>query len=181
MPGFLMHVNAVMSCFHQAGQATIPPTQPRVLVNGQPVATVAAEDHRRRELGPRADEADLRAEAGGAAVACKADAASRPVPGDFRIQVQYGGVYTALGSAPAGALALAEQTLTAIDAPLLYARIDAVPDADGRWMLMEAELIEPDFYLGVDPQAGAGFADAVRALLGRQAQGAGPGPGIGHW
>jgi uncharacterized Zn-binding protein involved in type VI secretion len=41
MPGFLMHVNAVMSCFHQAGQATIPPTQPRVLVNGQPIATVA--------------------------------------------------------------------------------------------------------------------------------------------
>jgi len=37
MPGFLMHVNAVMTCFHQAGQATIPPTQPRVLVNGQPV------------------------------------------------------------------------------------------------------------------------------------------------
>ena len=41
MPGFLMHVNAVMTCFHQAGQATIPPTQPRVLVNGQPIATVA--------------------------------------------------------------------------------------------------------------------------------------------
>ena len=41
MPGFLMHVGAVMSCFHQAGQATIPPTQPRVLVNGQPIATVA--------------------------------------------------------------------------------------------------------------------------------------------
>ena len=41
MPGFLMHVNAVMTCFHQVGVATIPPTQPRVLVNGQPVATVA--------------------------------------------------------------------------------------------------------------------------------------------
>ena len=91
----------------------------------------------------------------------------RPVPGDFRIQVQYGGVYTALASAPAGALALAEQTLAAIDAPLLYARIDAVPDADGRWLLMEAELIEPDFYLGVDPRAGAGFADAVREWLGQ--------------
>lgn len=89
----------------------------------------------------------------------------RPVPGDFRIQVQYGGVYTALAAAPAGALALAEQTLAAIDARLLYARIDAVPDADGRWLLMEAELIEPDFYLGVDPQAGAGFARAVRELL----------------
>jgi|GEM_PF-214207 len=41
MPGFLMHVGAVMSCFHQAGQATIPPTQPRVLVSGQPIATVS--------------------------------------------------------------------------------------------------------------------------------------------
>ena len=89
----------------------------------------------------------------------------RPLPGDFRIQVQYGGVYTALAAAPAGALALAEQVLAAIDARLLYARIDAVPDADGRWLLMEAELIEPDFYLGVDPRACAVFADAVRALF----------------
>ena len=93
----------------------------------------------------------------------------RPVPGDFRIQVQYGGIYTALAAAPAGALALAEQTLAAIDAPLLYARIDAVPDADGRWLLMEAELIEPDFYLGVDPQAGAGFARALQELLAARA------------
>ena len=89
----------------------------------------------------------------------------RPVAGDFRIQVQYGGIYTPLATAPAGALALAERTLAAIDAPLLYARIDAVPDADGRWLLMEAELIEPDFYLGADPAAGAGFAQAVRELI----------------
>ncbi|WP_221441855.1 hypothetical protein [Luteimonas sp. MC1825] len=89
----------------------------------------------------------------------------RPVDGDFRIQVQYGGLYSAVPSPPAGALALAEQTLAAIGAPLLYARIDVVPDADGRWLLMEAELIEPDFYLGQDPNAGAGFAQAVRAHL----------------
>jgi hypothetical protein len=86
----------------------------------------------------------------------------RPVPGDFRIQVQYGGLYTALATPPAGALALAEQTLAAIDAPLLYARIDVVPDGDGRWLLMEAELIEPDFYLDHDPHEGAGFGQAVR-------------------
>ena len=91
------------------------------------------------------------------------------MPGDVRIQVQYGGIDTALAAAPAGALALAEQTLAAIDAPLLYARIDAVPDADGHWLLMEAELIEPDFYLGVDPQAGAGFARALRELLAARA------------
>ncbi|MEJ7745764.1 MAG: hypothetical protein WKF61_03215 [Luteimonas sp.] len=51
----------------------------------------------------------------------------RPVPGEFRVQVQYGGVYTPAAAPPAGALALAEQTLAAIDAPLLYARIDTVP------------------------------------------------------
>jgi hypothetical protein len=94
----------------------------------------------------------------------------RPVPGEFRVQVQYGGVYTPLRSAPPGALALAEQTLAAIDSPLLYARIDTVPDADGRWLLMEAELIEPDFYLGADPAAGAGFGRAVRERLALAAQ-----------
>ncbi len=89
----------------------------------------------------------------------------RPVPGEFRVQVQYGGIYTPLEAAPDGALELAEQVLAAIGAPLLYARIDAVPDVDGRWLLMEAELIEPDFYLGADPRRGAGFAGAVHALL----------------
>ena len=85
----------------------------------------------------------------------------RPVPGEFRIQEEFGGRYTVLAAPPAGALALAEQVLRAIDAPLLYARIDMVPDAGGRWLLMEAELIEPDFYLGVDPAQGAGFARAL--------------------
>lgn len=86
----------------------------------------------------------------------------RPVPGDFRIQSEYGGAYRAVTPPPA-ALALAHRVLDAIDAPLLYARIDLVPDADGRWLLMEAELIEPDLYLGQAPDAGAAFADAVRA------------------
>lgn len=95
----------------------------------------------------------------------------RPVAGEFRIQVQYGGTYTALDAAPEGALALAQQVLASIDTPLLYARIDTVPDADGRWLLMEAELIEPDFYLGAHPQAGATFAHAVRARLGDTANG----------
>lgn len=89
----------------------------------------------------------------------------RPVAGEFRIQVQYGGVYQPLTEAPPAALALAVQTLAAIDEPLLYARIDAVPDAHGRWLLMEAELIEPDFYLAADPRQGALFSNAVRERL----------------
>ena len=90
----------------------------------------------------------------------------RPADGEFRIQVQYGGLYTLVEDTPAGALALAEQVFAAIDEPLLYARIDMVPDVDGRWLLMEAELIEPDFYLGVAPDKGLVFAQAVRARLG---------------
>ena len=62
-------------------------------------------------------------------------------------------------------MALARQTLEAIDEPLLYARIDTVPDADGRWLLMEAELIEPDFYLGTAPAAGEAFGRAVAGLV----------------
>jgi hypothetical protein len=42
MPGFLMHVNTTCQCTH-AGPATIIPSQPRVLVSGQPVATMTSQ------------------------------------------------------------------------------------------------------------------------------------------
>lgn len=89
----------------------------------------------------------------------------RPVPGEFRVQVQYGGGYVALPEPPAGALPLAERTLAAIGEDLLYARIDMARGADGGWLLMEAELIEPDFYLATAPEGGARFAAAVQARL----------------
>lgn len=89
----------------------------------------------------------------------------RPVAGEFRVQFQYGGQYHVLDAAPPGALALAGRVLAEVDQPLLYARVDVVPDADGRWMLMELELIEPDLYLAVDPARGRLFAGAVRDWL----------------
>ena len=89
----------------------------------------------------------------------------RPVPGEFRVQVQYGGGYVALAEPPAGALTLAERTLAAIGEDLLYARIDMARDGDGGWLLMEAELIEPDFYLSQAPDGGRLFAGAVRTRL----------------
>jgi glutathione synthase/RimK-type ligase-like ATP-grasp enzyme len=85
--------------------------------------------------------------------------------GEFRIQVQFGGLYQALDTVPEGAMTLALKTLEAIGEPLLYARIDMVPDDKGQWCLMEAELIEPDFYLAAAPEAGLRFGEAVRALL----------------
>src|SRR5262245_8428152 len=41
MPGLLLHVGAVVSCTHK-GTATIAPSQQKVLVGGQPVATAGA-------------------------------------------------------------------------------------------------------------------------------------------
>ena len=89
----------------------------------------------------------------------------RPLVGEFRIQEEFGGEYTLVPEPAAGALALAGQVLDAVGEPLLYARIDMVPDANGRWLLMEAELIEPDFYLGVDSRQGAGFAQALDNVI----------------
>jgi glutathione synthase/RimK-type ligase-like ATP-grasp enzyme len=93
----------------------------------------------------------------------------RPVNGDFRIQVQYGGQYVALPEPPEGAWDLAQRTLAAIDEDLLYARIDMARGPDGGWLLMEAELIEPDFYLGSAPEGGRRFAQAVKARLAQAA------------
>ena len=42
MPGLLMHANAVCQCTH-AAPTTIVPTQARVLVSGQPVATMTSQ------------------------------------------------------------------------------------------------------------------------------------------
>lgn len=85
-------------------------------------------------------------------------------PGDFRIQSQFGGRYQTVTQPPAAAIELATQVLAIVEGHLLYARIDMV-EHEGRWLLMEAELIEPDFYLSEAPDRGRMFADAVRARL----------------
>lgn len=41
MPGFLLHLGATVTCSH-AGQATPTAPNPRVLVSGQPVTTIAS-------------------------------------------------------------------------------------------------------------------------------------------
>ena len=87
--------------------------------------------------------------------------AKRPQPGDFRVQPEYDGVITA-HRPEQDELDAAERVLAAIDEPLLYARIDLVRGPAGP-LLIEIELIEPDLYLGFDPAAGAGFAEAVLA------------------
>ena len=45
----------------------------------------------------------------------------------------------------------------------LYARVDTIPGADGERVLLELELIEPNFYLDQVPATTARVADAVIA------------------
>ena len=49
---------------------------------------------------------------------------------------------------------------------LLYARIDVVPDPEGRWRLLEAELTEPSLYLAQHPKAPTRLADGILRRLG---------------
>ena len=84
----------------------------------------------------------------------------RPAAGDFRVQEQFGGKEVTI-KPPAAAFSLAEATLAVAPAPLLYARIDMIRDAEGIFRLMELELIEPALYLSHAPDGGSLFADAV--------------------
>jgi glutathione synthase/RimK-type ligase-like ATP-grasp enzyme len=88
--------------------------------------------------------------------------AVRKVPrsGDFRVQPEYQGVITAETPA-ADERAAADAILAAVEEPLLYARVDLVRGLEGRPVLMELELVEPDLYLGHSPDAARAFARAA--------------------
>lgn len=91
-----------------------------------------------------------------------------PAPGDFRSQVDFGGTYT-LVEPTAEQRQVAEMSLLAWekryeDKPL-YARVDLVPGDDGRPLLGELELIEPELFLDMDAGAADRFADAILARV----------------
>ena len=91
----------------------------------------------------------------------------RPRAGEFRIQQQFGGLYAPEPDPDPVALELAERVLSTVEEELLYARIDLARGPAGQWLLMEAELIEPDFYLNHSPDGGRAFVAAVAERLNR--------------
>jgi glutathione synthase/RimK-type ligase-like ATP-grasp enzyme len=84
----------------------------------------------------------------------------RPRSGDFRVQEHLGGV-TLPSAPPPSAEALARQALAAAPAKATYARVDIVPDDDGKLRIMELELIEPALFLNHAPDAGAAFTRSI--------------------
>lgn len=83
-----------------------------------------------------------------------------PKTDDFRVQEEHGGIINGIEPS-AEILGAADKAISAIGRKLLYARVDLVLDADGRFVLMELELIEPALYLRMDPGAPARFAAAI--------------------
>lgn len=85
--------------------------------------------------------------------------------GDFRVQPDWGGHVSAVRPDP-DEQAAARAALDAIEeGPLLYARVDLVRDHDGRPVVMELELLEPDLYLGEEDGAQARFTEAVLSRI----------------
>ncbi len=68
----------------------------------------------------------------------------KPVNGDFRIQVQFGGKYTTIEPNKA-LIAKAQKIVNTFDEDLLYARVDGIV-IENELYLMEIECIEPDLY-----------------------------------
>lgn len=89
----------------------------------------------------------------------------KPKPGDFRVQVEYGG--DAVPVQPDDAIIRsAQQILDRAGKELLYARVDGVI-LNHQFVLMELELIEPDLFLDAHPEARNRFVDAIEEVVRR--------------
>lgn len=88
-----------------------------------------------------------------------------PKAGDYRVQVQHGGVY-ARYEADARLVGAGRDVLAAAGAErLAFVRVDGLVRDDGGLDLMELELIEPALFLTYDPGSPQRFARALAARL----------------
>ena len=83
----------------------------------------------------------------------------RGAAGEFRVQEEFGGHATPGDPGP-GVKTQAVAVLAAAPGRSAYARVDGIV-REGRFILMELELIEPVLYLGTEPHAAGRLADAV--------------------
>ena len=94
----------------------------------------------------------------------------RPKRGDFRVQEEYGAEIERV-EPEASLVAAADKALSLVEPAPLYARCDFVRDADGRFLVMELELIEPSMYLRMKKGSAAAFAAAFDAFVATQSSG----------
>ncbi|MDH5454780.1 MAG: hypothetical protein OEY37_01840 [Gammaproteobacteria bacterium] len=82
-----------------------------------------------------------------------------PRAGDFRVQEEHGAEIRPIAP-PDGLLDVARRVFSHVDPRPVYGRGDWVRGPDGRFLLMELELIEPSLYLRTDSGAALRFARA---------------------
>jgi glutathione synthase/RimK-type ligase-like ATP-grasp enzyme len=89
----------------------------------------------------------------------------RPATGDFRVQEQFGGTETSIVPAEQAKL-VSEAAMAAACGinhcpDLAYARVDLLRGNDGKFLLMELELIEPSLFLRFADDNGSAFAEKM--------------------
>jgi glutathione synthase/RimK-type ligase-like ATP-grasp enzyme len=84
----------------------------------------------------------------------------RPAPGDWRVQAEFGGTSRRVPIDDAH-LTFAARVLDGLASTPLYARIDVVADGAGGLLLLELELVEPELFLRLAPDAASRLADAI--------------------
>jgi glutathione synthase/RimK-type ligase-like ATP-grasp enzyme len=94
-------------------------------------------------------------------------ALKRPQSGDFRVQERLGGRTLAAEPDP-DLVNQARSIVAAVSQPLLYARVDGV-ERDGRFILMELEIIEPSLFLTFGKRAAERFAAAILEVVTERA------------
>ena len=87
----------------------------------------------------------------------------KPAQGDFRIQVQFGGQYTAF-EPKISLIEQAQKIVNTFTEPLLYARVDAII-INNKLRLMEIECIEPDLYFNYNDGALQRFVNSILELM----------------
>lgn len=87
----------------------------------------------------------------------------KPKSGDFRIQVQFGGVYTSL-SPSANLIQQAQKIVDTFPNNLLYARVDGII-INNHIQLMEVECIEPDLYFNYSEGSLQRFVNSILKLI----------------
>ena len=87
----------------------------------------------------------------------------KPVEGEFRIQVQFGGKYTSIEPSKE-LIAKAQKIVNTFEEDLLYARVDGIV-IDDELYLMEIECIEPDLYFDYSQGSHHRFVTSILELI----------------
>jgi glutathione synthase/RimK-type ligase-like ATP-grasp enzyme len=87
----------------------------------------------------------------------------KPIGDDYRVQSQFGGQYQTYFPTDA-LIETAKNIIKMFNDELLYARVDGILK-NGKFLLMEVELIEPDLYFSHAPNAKKTYLSALEAMI----------------